>query len=53
MLLQAQWLGLLAFGQSKKQLIDAVLADTPQSRALPLYALLTAGRLPLRIYWAP
>ena len=53
MLLQAQWLGLLAFGQSKKQLIDAVLADTPQSRALPLHALLTAGRLPLRIYWAP
>jgi 6-phosphogluconolactonase len=53
MLLQTQWLGLLAFGQSKKQLIDAVLADTPQSRALPLHALLTAGRLPLRIYWAP
>ena len=52
-MLQTQWLGLLAFGQSKKQLIDAVLADMPQSRALPLHALLTAGRLPLRIYWAP
>lgn len=53
MLLQTQWLGLLAFGQSKKQLLDAVLADAPQSRRLPLHALLTAGRLPLRMYWAP
>jgi len=53
LLLQTHWLGLLAFGPNKKQLIDAALADAAQSRALPLYALLTAGRLPLRIYWAP
>lgn len=53
LLLQTHWLGLLAFGPNKKQLIDAVLADAAQSRALPLYALLSAGRLPLRIYWAP
>lgn len=53
LLLQTRWLGLLAFGDKKKQLIAAVLADTPASRALPLHALLTTGQLPLRIYWAP
>ncbi len=53
MLLQSNWIGLLAFGVVKRRLIEAVLADEPASRALPLYALLWHSSLSVRIYWAP
>jgi 6-phosphogluconolactonase len=53
MLQRGQWLGLLAFGARKRELIDAVLADQPSVRDLPLYAWLQRSPLPVRIYWAP
>lgn len=53
MLQRGQWLGLLAFGERKRELIDAVLADQPASRELPLYAWLQRSPLPVNIYWAP
>ncbi|MGH8436487.1 MAG: 6-phosphogluconolactonase [Pseudomonas sp.] len=53
MLLQSNWIGLLAFGVVKRRLIEAVLADEPASRTLPLYALLWHSPLSVRIYWAP
>lgn len=53
MLQRGQWLGLLAFGERKRALIDAVLADQPGARELPLYAWLRRSPLPVNIYWAP
>ena len=53
MLQRGQWLGLLAFGAHKRELIDAVLADEPGARDLPLYAWLQHSPLPVNIYWAP
>lgn len=53
MLQRGQWLGLLAFGARKRELIDAVLADEPAARDLPLYAWLQHSPLPVNIYWAP
>ncbi|WP_445938396.1 6-phosphogluconolactonase [Pseudomonas sp.] len=53
MLQRGQWLGLLAFGERKRELIDAVLADQPSARELPLYAWLQRSPLPVNIYWAP
>lgn len=53
LLCTTRWLGLLAFGERKRQLIDAVLADEPESHDLPLYALLRHSPLPVRLYWAP
>lgn len=53
MLQRGQWLGLLAFGPIKRALIDAVLNDEPQVRALPLYAWLRCSPRPVTIYWAP
>lgn len=53
MLQRGQWLGLLAFGERKRELIDAVLADEPSVRELPLYAWLRRSPLPVNIYWAP
>lgn len=53
MLQRGQWLGLLAFGARKRELIDAVLADQPAVRELPLYAWLQRSPLPVNIYWAP
>jgi 6-phosphogluconolactonase len=52
MLLQARWLGLLVFGERKRRLIEAVLADAEQSRAFPVHALLHNHLRPIRIYWA-
>ena len=52
MLLQARWLGLLVFGEHKRRLIEAVLADEEQSRAYPVHALLHNHLRPVRIYWA-
>lgn len=53
MLLNTQWLGLLAFGERKGELIKQVLADTQGSRDLPLHALLHQQRVPASVYWAP
>lgn len=53
MLQRGQWLGLLAFGARKRELIEAVLADQPSVRELPLYAWLQRSPLPVNIYWAP
>lgn len=53
MLQRGQWLGLLAFGERKRELIDAVLADEPSARELPVYAWLRRSPLPVHIYWAP
>ena len=53
MLLSTRWLGLLAFGATKGALIEQVLADVPESCALPLHSLLHQTRVPLTIYWAP
>lgn len=53
MLQRGQWLGLLAFGEPKRGLIEAVLADQPTARELPLYAWLHHSPLPVNIYWAP
>lgn len=53
MLQRGQWLGLLAFGARKRELIDAVLADEPAAQDLPLYAWLQRSPMPVNIYWAP
>jgi 6-phosphogluconolactonase len=53
MLQRGQWLGLLAFGERKRELIDAVLTEQPSARELPLYAWLQRSPLPINIYWAP
>lgn len=53
MLQRGQWLGLLAFGARKRELIDAVLADQSDVHDLPLYAWLQRSPLPVNIYWAP
>jgi len=53
MLLNTHWLGLLAFGEPKGNLIRQVLADTRNSRDLPLHALLHQQRMPASVYWAP
>jgi 6-phosphogluconolactonase len=53
MLLNTHWLGLLAFGERKGELIEQVLVDAAGTRALPLHALLHQQRLPPEIYWAP
>ncbi|MBC9250071.1 hypothetical protein A9179_07270 [Pseudomonas alcaligenes] len=46
MLCHSRWLGLLAFGAAKRQLLEAP-AD------LPLQALLGNGRQTVQVYWAP
>lgn len=53
LLLASDWLGLLVFGASKRALLEAVLADAPAVRALPVSALLRAAGARLRIHWAP
>lgn len=53
MLQRGQWLGLLAFGERKRELIDAVLAGEPAAQDLPLYAWLQCSPMPVNIYWAP
>ncbi|WP_422909814.1 6-phosphogluconolactonase [Pseudomonas sp. MAC6] len=53
MLQRGQWLGLLAFGARKRELIESVLSDQPAARELPLYAWLQRSPLPVNIYWAP
>lgn len=53
MLCATGWLGLLVFGDSKRQMIDRVLAKDPTTQALPIYHLLWHTSLPVHIYWAP
>ncbi len=53
MLLSTRWLGLLVFGERKRELIEAVLADSHGSREWPLHALLWQSRVLPNIYWAP
>ncbi|MCR4510394.1 6-phosphogluconolactonase [Pseudomonas sp. 32.2.56] len=53
MLQRGQWLGLLAFGARKRELIESVLSDQPAAHELPLYAWLQRSPLPVNIYWAP
>ena len=53
MLQRGQWLGLLAFGANKRDLIEAVQKDLPGARELPLYAWLQRSPRPVNIYWAP
>lgn len=53
MLCASQWLGVLLFGQSKRKMLDRVLANDPTTQALPIYHLLWQAPLPVQIYWAP
>lgn len=53
LLLRSDWLGLLVFGAAKRALLEAVLADRPQTRTLPVHALLQQAGKRLQIYWAP
>lgn len=53
MLCATQHLSVLLFGESKRQMIDRVLANDPTTQALPIYYLLWHAPLPVHIYWAP
>lgn len=53
LLLASDWLGLLVFGAAKRALLEAVLADAPAVRGLPVAALLHAAGPRLQIHWAP
>lgn len=53
LLLRSDWLGLLVFGTAKRALLEAVLADHPDTRTLPVRALLQQAGKRLQIYWAP
>lgn len=53
MLCATHWLGLLVFGDRKRQMIDRVLANDPTTQALPIYHLLRHAPMPVHIYWAP
>lgn len=53
MLCSSQWLGILLFGESKRQMLDRVLANDPTTQALPIYHLLWQAPLPVQVYWAP
>ena len=47
------WLGLLVFGSAKRALLEAVLADRPETRQLPVHALVQQAGSQLQIHWAP
>lgn len=53
LLLASDWLGLLVFGAAKRTLLEAVLADAPAVRELPVAALARAAGARLQIHWAP
>lgn len=53
LLLRSDWLGLLVFGTAKRALLERVLADNPETRTLPVHALLQQAGKRLQIYWAP
>ena len=47
------WLGLLVYGGAKRELLEAVLADRPATRHLPVHALVQQAGHRLQIHWAP
>ena len=51
LLLRSDWLGLLAFGAAKRELLDAQLAG--RGGELPVGSLARQAGARLRIYWAP
>ncbi len=53
LLAASQWLGLLVFGTAKQAMLEAVLADTPASRAWPVHALIWRTAQPVQVYYAP
>lgn len=53
LLAASQWLGLLVFGKAKQAMLEAVLADTPASRAWPVHALIWRTAQPVQVYYAP
>lgn len=53
LLRRSDWLGLLVFGSAKRELLEAVLADRPDTRHLPVHALLQQAGHRLQIHWAP
>jgi 6-phosphogluconolactonase len=53
LLAATQWLGLLVFGAAKRELLEAVLADTQASRALPVHGLIWRTEQPVQVYCAP
>lgn len=53
MLCATGWLAVLVFGQSKRAMLDRVLANDPTTQALPIYHLLWNAPLPVHVYWAP
>lgn len=53
LLAASQWLGLLVFGAAKRQMLEAVLADTPASRVWPVHRLIWRTAQPVQIYSAP
>lgn len=53
LLASSQWLGLLVFGAAKREMLEAVLADTPTSRAWPVHGLIWQTRQPVQIFFAP
>lgn len=53
MLAATTWIGLLVFGQDKRQMLDRVLAKDPTTQALPIYHLLWHLPVAVHIYWAP
>lgn len=53
MLLASDWVGLLVFGEAKKRVIYAALADQESSRSQPIHTLLHNGVRPVHIHWAP
>ena len=53
LLLRSDWLGLLVFGNAKRELLEAVLADRADTRHLPVHALVQQAGNRLQIHWAP
>ncbi|MBV2134626.1 6-phosphogluconolactonase [Pseudomonas sp. MAP12] len=53
LLLRSDWLGLLVFGGAKREVLEAVLADQPETRQLPVHALVQQAGGRLQIHWAP
>lgn len=53
LLAATHWLGLLVFGAAKRELLEAVLADTPASRLLPVHGLIWRTEQAVQVYYAP
>lgn len=53
LLTASRWLGLLVFGAAKHELLEAVLADDPDSRLFPVHALIWRSGCNVQLYYAP